>query len=99
MDDTVIAKHLENLDHRLANVEQILLHGIEPRLARVEQILPTLATTEALHTTEAALRQEIREEGGRSRRHMDIIAESLRSDIQLLAEHAASTSQRKRPEQ
>ena len=40
MDDTVIAKHLENLDDRLENVEQILQRGVEPRLARVEQILP-----------------------------------------------------------
>ena len=64
MDDTVIAGHLENLDHRLA---------------RVEQILPTLATKE-----------QLREEGERSRRDMEIVGDALRTDIQLLAEHLAS---------
>jgi len=64
MDDAMIAGHLENLDRRLA---------------RVEQILPTLATKE-----------ELREEGERLRRHMDIVGEALRTDIQLLAEHLAS---------
>ena len=64
MDDTVIAGHLENLDRRLA---------------RVEQILPTFVTKE-----------ELREEGERSRRHMDVVGEALRTDIQLLAEHLAS---------
>jgi len=132
MDDTVIAKHLENLDHRLENVEQILQRNVDPRLANVEssltrvdtrltavdtrltsvesrltrvetsltsvdmrlstveQILPALATTQALHTTEAALSLKIREEGERSRRYMDITRESLHSDIQLIAEHLAS---------
>jgi hypothetical protein len=116
MDDTVIATHLENLDHRLegvqqilqhnvdprlagmesrlSNVEQILQQDIEPRLAHVEQILPTLVTREYLDERLTAqsgeLRQEFREGLEQSRRHMDVIAESLRSDIQLIAEHLAS---------
>jgi hypothetical protein len=81
MDDDMIATHLENLDRRLA---------------RVEQILPTLATKEELRATEGELRlaiaaavaplattDEIRE----LRRHMDVLSESQRGDIQLLAEH------------
>jgi len=81
MDDAMIARHLENLDHRLA---------------RVEQILPTLATKEELRLAIAAAvaplatKEELREEGERLRRHMDIVGEALRSDIQLLAEHLAS---------
>lgn len=81
MDDTLIAGHLENLDRRLA---------------RVEEILPTLATRDELHAAIAAAvaplatKEELREEGERSRRHMDIVGEALRSDIQLLAEHLAS---------
>ena len=69
----MIATHLEHLDRRLT---------------RVEQILPTLATKDDLRTlaTKDELRREIREEGERSRRHMDVIAESLRSDIQLVAD-------------
>ena len=76
MDDAMIAGHLENLDRRLA---------------RVEQILPTLATKEELEERLAAqtgqLRQEIRQEGERSRRHMDVLIEGQHGDIQLLAEH------------
>jgi hypothetical protein len=81
MDDDMIATHLENLDRRLA---------------KVEQILPTLATKEELRATEGKLRlaiadaaaplaagDEIRE----LRRHMDVLSESQRGDIQLLAEH------------
>jgi hypothetical protein len=76
MDDAVIAGHLENLDRRLE---------------RVEQFLPTLATKEELEERLAAqtgqLRHEIRQEGERSRRHMDVLIEGQRADIQLLAEH------------
>ena len=35
----------------------------------------------------AELRREIRDEGERSRRHMDLLIEAQRGDIQLLAEH------------
>ena len=81
MDDVVIAKHLKNLDHRLT---------------QVEQILPTLATKEDLQSTTADLRQEIREEGKESRRHMTMLVEHQDTKIQLLAEHVLSLMQ-KRP--
>jgi hypothetical protein len=80
--------------------------SIDRRLANVEQILPTLATKDELHTlaTKADLRtlatkqelstlatkEELRAKGERLQRHMDIVGESLRSGIQLLAEHLAS---------
>ena len=98
MDTDVIAKHLENLDRRLANVEQIL-----PTLATKEE-LRVLATKEELAAaiaplaTKQELRAEIREEGERSRRYMDVVAEALRSDIQLLAEHVASGMPKPREE-
>jgi hypothetical protein len=50
--------------------------------------LKTLATKEELKTL--ATKEELREEGERSRRHMDVIVESLRADIQLIAEHVVS---------
>ena len=98
MDDAMIATHLENLDRRLARVEQIL-----PTLATKDD-LRTLATKEGLAqaiaplATKDELRREIREEGERSRRYMDVIAESLRSDIQLIAEHVASERSKRRKE-
>ena len=78
MDVSVLVRHLGNLDRRLA---------------RVEQILPTLATKEELRAaieplaTKEELRQTVREECERSRRHMDVLIEGQREDIQLLAEH------------
>ena len=108
MDSTVIDTHLENLDRRLANVEQIL-----PTLATKDELraaiaplatkedLKTLATKEELKSlatkedlkslaTKEELRQEVREEGERSRRYMDVLTESLREDIHLIAAHVAS---------
>ena len=90
MDDIVVVRHLENLDRRLANVEQIL-----PQLATKEELraaIALLATKEELQAAIAPLatRAELRAEGERLQRHMDIVGEALRSDIQLLAEHLAS---------
>ena len=64
------------------------LENIDRRLTRVEQILPTLATKDDLKTL--ATKDELREEAERSRRHMDVVAESLRSDSQLIAGHVAA---------
>jgi hypothetical protein len=91
MEQDVIATHLEKIDHRLARVEQIL-----PTLATKDE-LKTLATKDELNAAVALLatKEELREEGERSRRHMDVIAESLRSDIHLIAEHVASAMSRK----
>ena len=100
MDDGVIARHLEHLDRRLANVEQILptlatkdeLHTLatreELRTLATKQELDALAIREELRTL--ATKEELRAEGERLQRHMDIVGEALHSDIQLLAEHLAS---------
>jgi hypothetical protein len=90
MDDAMIATHLENIDRRLA---------------RVEQFLPTLATKEELRATEGKLRLAIadavaplatKDEIRELRRYMDVLSESQRGDIQLLAEHLASVMPRPR---
>ena len=93
MDDTVIAGHLENLDRRLARVEQIL-----PTLATKEELREEGErlrrhidiVDEALRTDIQLVAEHLREESERSRRHMDVVGEALRTDIQLLAEHLAS---------
>ena len=90
MDNADVATHLENLDHRVDRIEQIL-----PTLATkddLQRAIEPLATKADLVATEEKLRREIREEGERSRLHMDIVAEDLKADIQLLATHAASQS-------
>jgi uncharacterized protein YicC (UPF0701 family) len=103
MDDAVIVRHLENLDRRLANVEQIL-----PTLATKEDLralatkeeIRTLATKDEIRTLATkdeirsikdeirtlATKEELRTEIDRLQRHINIVGESLHSDIQLLAD-------------
>jgi hypothetical protein len=86
MDQDVIATHLENLDRRLANVEQIL-----PTLATKDE-LNTLATKAELAAAIAPLatKAEMREEGETSRRHMTMLIEKHDHKLELLAEHVLS---------
>jgi len=93
-------EHLRNIDQRLSKVEQLL-----PTLATKDDLeryatkedLERYATKEDLAAATALLatKEEVQLEGERSRRHMDVIAESLRSDIQLLAEHVAAVMSRR----
>ena len=82
MDSTMIDTHLENLDRRLARVEQIL-----PTLATKED-LTTLATKEELKTL--ATKEELRAEHERSRLDMRMLIEHQDSKLELLAEHLLS---------
>jgi hypothetical protein len=84
MDATMIDEHLENLDRRLARVEQFL-----PTLATKEE-LRTLATKEELRATEDNLRLALTDAVDELRRHTHVLTESLRGDIHMLAAHAAS---------
>ena len=76
MDDVMIEERLNNLDHRLSNVEQIL---------------PTLVTKsdmkQELRASEERLRAEIRAGDEETRRHMTMLIEHQDSKIQLIAEH------------
>ena len=77
----------------LATKEELRL-AIAPLATKEELRLAVapLATKEELRLAIAPLatKEELREEGERSRRHMDVVGEALRSDIQLLAEHLAA---------
>jgi hypothetical protein len=66
---------------------------IDLRLERIEQFLPTLATKEELRAQGATLatRAELREESERTRRHSQVLFESLRDDVRIVAEAQAST--------
>jgi hypothetical protein len=48
----------------------------------------------AAYPTRDEMRELMREEGERSRRHFDVVAESLRDDIRLIAEGLVALSQR-----
>ena len=95
MDSAMIDEHLENIDRRLTKLEQVL-----PTLATKQDLqlaIEQLATKEDLkaYATKEdlkafATKEDLREEGERSRRHMEVLTESLRGDIHLIAEHVAS---------
>jgi hypothetical protein len=80
--DQVVRK----IDRRLERVEQIL--PTLPTKEELERNIATLVTREELERTIATLatRDELREEFERSRRHTDVLFESLKGDIQLLAD-------------
>ena len=63
------------------------VRNLDHRVERVEQILPTLATKDDL---EAAITGAEH----RMRTHFDVVAESLRDDIRLIATALATLSQR-----
>ena len=71
MDDAVIVRHLENLDRRLANVEQIL-----PTLATKDE-LRTLATREELRTEIDRLQRHIDVVGEALHSDIQLLAEHL----------------------
>jgi hypothetical protein len=71
-----------------------LLRNVDQRLAHVEQFLPTLATKAELAEVRTELRTEIRTEARETRRHFDVVAESLRDDIRLLADGLVGVTQR-----
>ena len=102
MDSNDIVTVLGNLDRRVARIEQYLpslATRDEMRVTIDEAIsraIAPLATRDEMHAaidgaiTRAvaplATKAELREEGERTRRHFDVIAESLRDDIRLVAE-------------
>ena len=64
------------------------LENVDRRLTKVEQILPTLATKEELRAAIEPL--ATKDDLGELRRHMDVLTESLRGDIHMIAAHVAS---------
>jgi len=63
---------------------ETVVKNINDRTTRMEQILPTLATKEDLKAF--ATKDDVREEGERTRRHFDVVAEQMKTDIALVAE-------------
>jgi hypothetical protein len=92
---------VRNVDMRLTCVEQILptlatktelQEAIAPlatkeelRVAIAEAVAP-LATKVELQGVRSELREEMRREGERTRRHFDVVAERLEGHIRLIAE-------------
>ena len=74
-----------------AAVRTDLRSGMREVGERVRDVEARLAETDTrlsgeIRRVESTLRQEIREEGIATRRHVDVVAESLRDDIRIIAE-------------
>ena len=67
---------------RIERLEQ-RTESLERRVDRIEQVLPTLATKADLRASEE-----------RMRTHFNVVTESLRHDIRLVAEAVAALSER-----
>ena len=122
MDAETMEQRINDLDHGVGRVEQILptlatkadllatkaeleaaiAGAIEPLATRAElrAAIEPLATRAELRAaieplaTRAELRAAIAESEERMRRHFDVVAESLRDDIRLIAEGLAALSER-----
>lgn len=68
------------------------VENLEHRVETVEQILPTLATKADLAiaieplATKADVKAEVKAEAEITRRHFDVVAEGLRADIRVFAD-------------
>ncbi|MCY4076540.1 MAG: hypothetical protein OXH04_14040 [Acidobacteria bacterium] len=100
MDAETMEQRINDLDRRVGRVEQIL-----PTLATKADLLATKAELEAAIAgaiagaieplaTRAELHAAIAESEERMRRHFDVVAESLRDDIRLIAEGLGALSER-----
>ena len=100
---------VRNVDGRVVRIEQILptLATKEDLLATKEDLrgelqrsIQPLATRAEMHEAirkavePLATNIEMREEAERTRRHFDVVAESLRGDIRLIAEGQADLQRR-----
>ena len=72
----------------------------EEMRAEIREALAAYPTREEMRheiraaTAPLATREEMREEGERTRRHFDVVAESLRGDIRLIAEGYVALDQK-----
>ena len=86
MDHRTMEEVLQNLDRRVARIEQIL-----PTLATKDELreaVAPLATKEELREAVAGLatKEEVRAEGELTRAHFNAVAERLEEQIRLVAE-------------
>ncbi len=88
MIDDDVKNEFRKLDERLGRVEQILPTLVtkdDLRAFATKEDLRAYATKEDLkaHPTRDEMYAAIRDDGERTRRHFDVVAESLRDEIRL----------------
>ena len=100
---TEMEESLRNLDRRVDRIEHILptlatkddlQAAIEPLATKAELQAAVGPLARELSATKTELRAAIDESEQRMRRHFDVVTESLRDDIQLIATGLASLTRR-----
>ena len=88
MEPPPLEEVVRNVDIRLSRVEHILptLATKEELRAAITEAIAPLATKVELQEVRSELREEMRHEGERTRRHFDVVAERLEGHIRLIAE-------------
>ncbi|MEQ1912654.1 MAG: hypothetical protein ABMA15_27805 [Vicinamibacterales bacterium] len=89
MAQRALEQRVENLEHRVATVEQIL-----PTLATKTDLAELRIATKAdLQAAIAPLatKADMKAEAEQTRRHFDVVAEGLRAEIRLIADGHAAT--------
>lgn len=88
-------RHVEQLFPTLATkaeLREAIAEAVAPLATKAElhsaiaDAIAPLATKTELQEAKSELRKEIREEGDRTRRHFDVVAERIEGHIQLVAE-------------
>jgi hypothetical protein len=84
---SVVREDLRNLNEHVRRVDG-RVGDLDTRVGALDTRVGELDTrlSAEIQQVETALRQEIREEGITTRRHFDVVAESLRDDIRIIAE-------------
>ena len=87
---------LRSLDRRVDRIVQILpsLATKDDLQAAIDKAAEPLATTVELQEAKVELRAAIDTSEQRMRTHFDVVTESLRDDVQLIATALATLSQR-----
>lgn len=84
---TAVRGDLQNVSERVREVD-VRVREVDTRLSEVDTRLSEVDTrlSTEIRRVESTLRQEIREDGASTRRHFDVVAESVRDDIRIIAE-------------
>ena len=90
----VVRADLRNVDDRVRQVDDRVrqvddrVREVDDRVRQVDGRLDQVdkRLSAEIHRVETTLRQEIQEEGITTRRYFDVVAESLRDDIRIIAE-------------
>ena len=93
MAQRALDQRVENLEHRVATVEQ-MLPTLAPKADLAESRNATKADLDAAIAplaTKADVKAEVKADGEQTRRYFDVVAEGLRAEIRLLADGHTAT--------